>query len=195
MRALVLIAVAACTPDIVSGAYLCGPNALCPEGQACNGADNTCVAPSSVEPFACDPSTQHEPDDTAAQGLALPGLSCVSSPVSLDGCLAAGDAQNWVKFVTPGNCNAVGVRVTVSFPVAFEPLGMQLAQIDNGMQLASDAACKSTSVVGGETTRCLDQTLANGTSYGLAVVPAGGGDCGGTCNYNRYHLTLQLVTP
>ncbi|MGE5180455.1 MAG: hypothetical protein ACM31C_00250 [Acidobacteriota bacterium] len=195
MRALVLVALAACTPDIVSGAYLCGPDGLCPEGQACNGPDNTCVAASSVEPFACAAGTQHEPDDAPADGFELPALSCVSSPVNLDGCLAAGDAQNWLKFQTPGNCNAVGVRVTVSFPVAFEPLALQLADAATGMQLATDADCKTTGVVGGETTRCLDQTLANGTSYGLAVVPAGGNDCGGACNYNRYHLTLQLVTP
>ena len=47
----------------------------------------------------------------------------------------------------------------------------------------------------GEVVRCLTQTLTPAGHYGLDVVPEGGGDCGGACNYNRYALTVQLSTP
>ncbi len=197
MRGLALVAlgVAACTPDIVPGAYFCGPEQLCPEGQACNGTDNTCVDPSMVTAFACDPATLYEPDDTPGQGLEIKNLACVSAPDIIKGCLAAGDGQNWVRFQAPGNCAAVAIHATLSFPVAFEPLAMQLRDVDTNTQLAVDTPCSSTAIVAGDASRCLAQTLVDGASYALAVTPAGGGDCGGTCNYNRYGLTIQLVTP
>ncbi|HEX5059005.1 MAG TPA: hypothetical protein VFV99_06575, partial [Kofleriaceae bacterium] len=76
MRALLLcIPLAACTPDVVSGSYLCGPDELCPDGQKCNGTEDkttglaadSCVIPSLARPFACTPKVDVEPDDSMAQ--------------------------------------------------------------------------------------------------------------------------------
>jgi hypothetical protein len=193
MRVLMLFPLlAACAPDIVPGAYLCGAEQLCPEGQECNGADGKCVAPSSVQPFACDPAMLHEPDDTPDQGFAVPNLACVSASFTSSGCLAAGDAQNFVALDAPDNCATVAIHATVLFPVAWEPLGLQLWDRASHTMLATDDACASTSPVAGQITRCLVHPLTNKGKYAIAVVPAGGGDCDGTCNYNRYSLTLQL---
>lgn len=198
MRALVLVvlAAAACTPDIGSGAYVCGPEQLCPPGQACNGSDATCVTASSAQPFACDPAALHEPDDTPAQGFALPALKCVSAPLPLPGCLAAGDAQNWTVFSAPAGCTAVQIDATLVAPVAFEGVGVQLWDTSAMTQLASDEACPaSLPVPSGSVATCLSHVLTPGGTYGLKVVPEGGGDCGGACNYNRYELTMRLDTP
>lgn len=199
MRAVLLAAaaaLAACSPDIASGAYSCGAEQACPPGQACTGSDATCVVASAALPFACDPMALREPDDTPAQAFALPALACVSTPLKLDGCLAAADAANWASFLAPANCAAVQVQATIVAPIAFEGVGVTLWDLTAMTQVASDTACSaSTPVASGEVARCLTQTLTPGGHYGLEVVPEGGGDCGGTCNYNRYSLTVQLSTP
>jgi hypothetical protein len=189
------LALAACEPDVTSGAYLCGDEELCPKGQVCNGADHTCVNPLEAQPFACDSKELHEPDDTSAQAFALPTLGCVSNAVIDNGCLAAGDPQNWLAFATPANCVAVGVKLDITYPIAFEPLAVELWNLDTNQQLATDSACTSGAAPSGEDQRCLVQTLANSTHYGVVVEPAGGADCNGNCNFNRYTLTLQLATP
>src|SRR4051812_4256867 len=99
MRAAILcFALVACTPDIASGTYVCGPEQACPEGQSCDGVDGTCVFTNTQRPFACEPSREHEPDNTPAQGLVITSFACVSAPYVNDGCLAAGDDQDWIKF-------------------------------------------------------------------------------------------------
>ena len=52
MRIWMSILLVACTPTITPGSYLCGPEQLCPEGQACNGPDNVCVRAPNAQPFA-----------------------------------------------------------------------------------------------------------------------------------------------
>ena len=70
-----IVLLAACSPEIVSGAYLCGPEASCPDGQECNGEDNVCVLPGGAKPFGCgDKITEVEPNDVGAkaQKIAVP---------------------------------------------------------------------------------------------------------------------------
>ena len=196
MRAwmFLLLAIAACSPDIESGAYLCGPEAACPDGQVCNGTDNTCVAPVDLTPFACLPTEEHEPDNTPAQGFAITGLACVSTVFTQDGCLAAGDTADWFQFTTPAGCTAIEVDLRVTYPEAFEPIGLVLAD-GNGTTITTDTACTQASTTEGSDVRCLKQTISAGTPYTFEVKPAGGGDCAGACNYNRYSISMQLVTP
>jgi hypothetical protein len=188
-RASLAIAVlgpaAACTPDIASGSYLCGPDGACPEGQACNGPDNVCVLPSQVQPFECDGSlpTQQDID-----------MECVSSPFQRQGCIIEGDTANWVTFVAPSVCTAVEVQARLSFPTAFADLGIELVDTDRNMTLATDAEC-TTGADTGEVRRCLDFQLVPGTAYRITVSPTGEGTCDGACPYNRYTLRVQLATP
>jgi len=192
--AILLVAIAACTPDISSGSYKCGTQELCPTGLVCNGADGTCVDDIVKEPFMCGSDEMNEPDDNAQQAFALPMLGCVSQQYIAHGCLAAGDLSNWSKFSTPANCTAVGVKASVAYPIAFQPVGLQLWDIDANTMLATDEACTSGVVASGDDQRCLTATLADGKNYGIVAVPSGP-DCNGNCNFNRYTLTLQLVTP
>jgi hypothetical protein len=195
MRAALLatLALGACTPEITSGSYTCGTQELCPPGMTCSG-DGLCVDPIIVEPFACNATDLHEPDDNATQAFALPTLGCVSNLYLATGCLAAADLENWSKFATPNNCSAVGVTASVAYPIAFQPLGLQLWDIDANQMVATDDACTSGVVGGADAKRCLTHTLENAKNYGIVVVP-NGPDCDGRCNFNRYTLTLQLVTP
>jgi hypothetical protein len=194
MRWLILLAVAACSPDIPSGTYLCGPEQSCPVDQACNGSDNTCVIAALAKPFACLPNQELEPDNSPAMATDIGALGCVSTVFSQKGCLAAGDANDWYKLTAPTGCTALAIDIRVNYPVAFEPLGLVLADAA-GAQIATDGPCKTPSGNDADDERCIVQTITPGATYTFAVKPAGGGDCDGTCNYNRYTLAVQLETP
>jgi hypothetical protein len=193
MRALWLISVAGCSPGIATGAYLCGPEQACPPGFECNGPDNRCVAKAEVEPFACDPADEHEPDNDLAHAFPVGALTCVSPPRSIDGCLAAGDGADWFAFDTPASCTSVGASIELGFPLAWEPLAVAVSAND-GTVLATDGDCDDITPPG-EQIRCLKVTLTPGAHYGASVTPAGGGDCDGDCAFNRYTLTVRLDTP
>jgi hypothetical protein len=195
MRALVLVpmtllAMAGCTPEIVSGSYLCGPNASCPDEQVCNGPDNICVR-AAAEPFSCEPERATEPDDTADKAFALGLIDCVSVASVLDSCMAETDSADWVSFSTNASCTDVSADVRVTFPTAFEELGLELWDIDANERIASDAPCSFSSESGDEL-RCLKAPLLPGRRYAIEVLPTGDGACDGRCAYNRYTLRMQL---
>ena len=202
MRALwMCVALAGCTPDIVSGAYVCGPDAACPEGQACNGTEDqpagliaeTCVLESLAREFVCTPSMNFEPDDSAAQGH-LVQLDCVSVQLTIQNCMAAEDPSDWLTFVAPSVCTAVAVEGRLTFPISYERLALELWDVDANMKIADDEECLQGADERLER-RCLDVTLTPGAKYGVKVKPTGEGNCSGDCAYNRYTLNVQLVTP
>jgi hypothetical protein len=200
--AVVCLALAACTPEIVSGAYMCGPDASCPGDLRCNGTEDkdanllaeTCVLPSIARPFDCKPTIELEPDNTMSEAFAIPNLGCVSAPFVSENCMLTDDAADWVKFVAPAACTAVEVEARLSFPLAYEELGLELWDLDRNMMLVEESACTA-GAEGPDERRCLDFTLVPGTSYGIKVHPTGQGACDGACAHNRYTLRVQLATP
>ncbi len=188
-----VVALAACSPDIRSGSYLCGPNETCPAGEACDGPTNQCVVASAATGFACDPVDEHEPDNTPQTGTTIGNLACVSPLSSQHGCLAPGDAQDWFQFVAPSACTAVEIQIRLSYPVAFEPLAVVLGDA-SGAQLATDTACPMPAA-GGDDSRCLTMPLTGGQTYTIEIAPVGGDDCDGACAFNRYTLVVQTATP
>jgi hypothetical protein len=193
MRALAAIvlsvAAAACTPDIAGGAYLCGYNEECPDGFVCSGSDFACEDSVTATQFMCAEGS----NSTLATATPLKTTSCVSSSaIDITSCLAQGTTDAWFTFSTPDDCASVGMTATVSFPYAFESIGMVLGDA-TGATLAHDAACPVPP--SGEPANCLTMTLEDATDYTLDVVPEGGNDCDGGCDYNQYTLTIQLVTP
>lgn len=194
MRALAIVLLAAaCTPEIVSGSYLCGPNATCPEGQVCNGLDNVCVHAGAALPFSCAPDIDTEPDDQPANAYPLT-LSCELISAVIDSCLTEDDAGDWVRFVAPTTCGSQGIDVRVMYPISFERVGLELWNLDTNEIVAQDMVCPTTGVAG-EDVRCLQADLVAGVSYGVQVVPTGVDDCDGACAYNRYTLAMQLTLP
>lgn len=196
MRAhwLVLVLATGCTPDIAPGSYLCGPNASCPEGQVCNGPDNLCVFEGGSLPFECQPDQVTEPDDDADHGRVLAFDSCVTPSTAHANCLLDNDAADWARFTAPSVCAAVQVEARVSFPIAFERVGLELWNLDTNTMLGTDGECTSTGAAG-EDIRCLTVTLTPGGNYGIKVKPTGEGNCDGACAHNRYTLRVQLSTP
>jgi hypothetical protein len=192
MRALVLgvfvLAAAACTPDIAGGAYLCGYNAECPDGFVCSGSDFSCEDAVTASQFTCEAGGS----STVAMAQPLPKMACVSSVSTVPRCLPQGATDEWFSFSTPDDCVSVGVTATLSFPYAFESIGMVLGDA-TGATIAHDAPCPVPP--SGEPANCLTMTLADATDYTLDIVPEGGNDCDGTCDYNAYTLSIQLVTP
>lgn len=202
MRAAVLLAalgLAACQPDIAYDSYLCGANALCPEDQVCDGKDAHCASPEVAEDFTCSASEEmHEPDDTPATAQAIPVDACLTNLISIDGCMAPGDTEgDWYAVTVPMECTAVVIHMHIAYSVAWEELPFELGDPDgNIMEQSGDCDASETSLKGaGLVDRCLKRTLAPGKTYTLHVFP---GDpdttCGGDCAFNRYTLTVQLLS-
>ncbi|HEY1550048.1 MAG TPA: hypothetical protein VGG28_19610 [Kofleriaceae bacterium] len=188
MRAYVAIALVACSPTIAPGGYECGPNADCPPGLTCSGSDFACDDPVTVEPFSCTAGS----NATLATATPIMMLGCVSETVSLPSCLGLGDTDAWFSFTTPTNCTAVAVRANVTFPYAFEGIGVVLGDA-TGTPIANDVDC--TTAGASSATSCFEVTLADGSAYTLDVVPENGGNCDGDCSYNQFLLAVQLLTP
>ncbi len=196
MRRLWLLALAACSPHIASGAYLCGPEQDCPENQLCNGTDNVCVAETLAVAFEC---TKEFPnpfnDDAPSAGTPIANLQCVSGLSVARGCLTPEVLGDWYQFDTPAGCTAVAVDVKVTFAVAYEPIALALA-MDDGAPTAVDSPCKNPlSEDTGSDVRCVHLTIPAGHHFALGVLHSGTADCAGRCAQNRYTLDLQLVTP
>lgn len=191
MRALLFVLpLAACTPEIVSGSYLCGPNATCPDDQVCNGPDNVCVT-ASAQPFSCEPELTTEPDDTTDLAFSLGPIDCVSVASILASCMDETDGADWISFSTSEGCVGLSADVRITFPTAFEELGLELWDLDANERIAIDAPCPITSDSGDEL-RCLKSPLVPSTRYAVQVLPTGEGTCDGSCAYNRYTFRMQL---
>ncbi len=193
MRVAVLSSVllAACTPEIATGSYFCGPDSTCPEGQACNPADHTCTLAGIRKPFECEADLDAEPDDSPALGYTLGILECTMLPVVIAGCMFIDDPADWVRLPIPADCGTVEIDARISYPVAFQQLGLSLIDTTSGVELATDEECVFQSE-SGDDLRCLAASLTGGVTYAIGVSPTGDGDCDGDCAFNRYTLRAQL---
>jgi hypothetical protein len=191
--ALVLALGGACTPDIVAGAYLCGPEQSCPDGQVCNGPDNLCVLPGAAQPFECGTKiTEVEPNNASTAGQPIPNLACVSPLVQVKGCTPTGDTDDWFVFDVPAACTNSVATVRLSFPLAFEQLSLDLDTSATG----TVAACGvNVALDDGSDVLCLVQAVTAGSKHAVRVARSGVGNCDGECGFNRYTLSLQLGTP
>lgn len=195
MRAFVLwLAVAACTPEVASGSYLCGPEQLCPEGMACNGPDNTCVTDFVALPFECGMVSEQEPNNTALTAQDFGQPPCVSSPAEVKGCAAGSDVEDWYQLRVPSNCGAVQVEARATFPIAFEPFVLEVRGDDDSV-VATSAPCSFTSEDSGHTQECVKAAAAPGGHYSVRIARAGKENCGGACANNRYTVVIQLAQP
>ncbi|HVK84503.1 MAG TPA: hypothetical protein VM513_10380 [Kofleriaceae bacterium] len=187
MRATMLLVAltAACTPDIVSGAYLCGPEKACPDDQVCDGVDNLCVLSSQARPYTC----------SGAPLPAQPATLCATVPVELSGCIGDGDTDSdTLEVAVPAACVTSSVNVRLSFPLAYAPLQMTLVDAGTGAMVAADGPCAGDADDDGDVRRCLEANVAADQSYRISVAPTGEDNCGGACDYNRYRLTFQLLS-
>ena len=195
MRAALLVLLAACSPEIATGSYLCGAEESCPPDEACDGVTDTCVITSSAKPFACAMGTELSGDDTSATPQQIPALACVSPPYQVHECLPMGDQADWFAFSTPSTCVTVEVQARILYPVAYEGVSLELWDLAGNSQIGTDVPCADSIDDPAHVERCIKLMIPPGGSYGLLVKPSEQGNCGGSCAYNRYDLSVQLQTP
>lgn len=192
---LALAAVGACAPDIAPGAYLCGPEQVCPDEQVCDGVSNICVLRSQAKPFACPATTTEiEPNDDTNNAQIIPNLACASRRAEVIGCTRDLDGEDWFQVDVPATCTTVSVDLRLTFPIAFELLELELRD-GTGASVATGTPCAQTEPDDGDEQSCIDHALTPGGRYAVRVARTGEGDCGGACAHNRYTLSLQLETP
>jgi hypothetical protein len=195
MRAWWLILLGACSPTIAPGAYLCGAEQSCPPDQACDGVTDSCTLKGTEMPFTCADGTDFVGDDSAATARPIPALGCVSPPFPTEGCMPSGDSQDWMKLTVPSTCTSVEVQIRLSFPVAYEKLGLELWDLDANISVGTDVPCVASANDPARLDRCIELPVTPGKNYGVMVKSTSDGNCGGACAYNRYELSVQLATP
>lgn len=190
---LLAVLAAACRPDVAYGTYECGPEVACPEGQQCDEATDLCVAPANAGPFTC-PDGDPEPDNDASTAQPVGALTCVSTARQLKSCLEGGDKLDMYSFAVPAGCATSALTAVLDSSIAYEELKVTLTGPDGTTVIAADRDCASPSPKDSRVTRCITAPVTAGAGYILRVEPTGSGDCGGTCAFNRYALTVQLGT-
>lgn len=192
--AIAMLVLAACTPDIAPGTYVCGPEELCPEGLVCDRATTICELPSNAEPFACGADHPDVPgDDAPATAQTLGELACVSLVREVRSCLPEGDGGDFYTFRVADGCTNVRVTASVVYPVAFEGLALQLAREGEAPVTMETPCAAGRSTDAADAVTCLDAPVTPGT-YVVGVVPDGTGDCGGQCRFTRYGFAVQVTT-
>jgi hypothetical protein len=197
MRAVwIAIALAACTPEITPGTYLCGEEELCPEGQACDGLTNMCVLPSAARPFECgDEIDEVEPNDAFQSAQSVGALQCVSHVAEFKGCSRKdGNAEDWFSFAVPNCSSTVRATARIAFSLAYEPLVLELRDA-NGSTKATGDVCANDAPNDGDSQLCFDLPVTAGAQYAIRVAGSGTADCDGACAYNRYTMRMQLLSP
>ncbi|HEY4179937.1 MAG TPA: hypothetical protein VGM90_24010 [Kofleriaceae bacterium] len=197
MRRLLLltISLAACTPDISTGTYLCGAEESCPGGQKCDGATNLCVSAENALPFACNQDdSEVEPNDSVAtaQNFVVPNCG---STVEITGCEGKdADAADYFSFMVPAQCAAQTIAVVrTSYPLAYEPPAVNLLAT-GGSDVLTDQPCTASATdEDGDSAACGRGPVTSGMTYTLEVTGSGEKNCGGTCAHNRYRLTVTLT--
>jgi hypothetical protein len=194
--ATLVLFLAACSPEITPGTYLCGDEELCPEGQKCDGLTNTCELPSAARPFECgDEIDEVEPNDAFQTAQAVGDLECVSRVAEVHGCSRKdGSAEDFYSFTAPSCSTTVRATARIAFPLAFEPLVLELVDA-NGSTKATADICASDDKKDGDSEMCIDTPITSNAQYAIRVAGSGTADCDGACAYNRYTLTMQLVSP
>lgn len=186
--AVALLGLAACDPDIGSGTYYCGPERACPEDLRCDEATARCVFPQLVDVFDCGPDGNvNEPDDAAGEAHDVGTIGCDRLESVQVGCVDNAGDVDYLRGVTPAGC-AGDVTIELFAPVAFMPLSIQLLD-EGGAVLATGAVCTEVDD-DGEQRVCVSAEVGAATPYLVRIQRADGGDCGGACAYNRYHLTM-----
>jgi hypothetical protein len=201
MRGVVLLpfVIGACTADIAPDTYFCGPERLCPEGLACNDADNICTVPSAVESFGCGeiggvPIPDLVGDDTPGEGLDVTNVNTCTIMRELRACLFDEDPGDWFQFdLAAGSCGGDFTLVgKVTYAVAFEPMAIHLST-NEGTPEVIDVECEDPTEIGGQTQRCFEVPITGGAHYSVGVLHSDRENCGGDCSHNRYILDLRLT--
>jgi hypothetical protein len=187
--ALLMLLVAACTPDITTMSYYCGEEAACPPELRCDGPTALCVYPEDVAVFECPAGTNDaEPDDDTASAADLGTLGCGGVPFTDNGCIdAAGDLDH-AALTMPASCDGT-LELRLRYPLAFLPLQVELLDA-SGDLVEAGTVCENADT-SAQVTTCLTASVVAGDPYVIRIRPADDAlDCDGACAFNRYTLSI-----
>jgi len=191
-----ILALAACTPEIGTGTYFCGPERLCPPELSCDDTSYTCIAPSSVDPFVCPEGFDDtEPDDEMSTAQDLGELDCgLNLLQAANSCLQAGSGADYYTFTYNGNCQGANPHLAIQmrYPIALVPLQLELID-GNGTVVATGDYCTQSNDSSGRESLCIDTPPVTGTTYFVKVSrDPDGPDCDGDCDFNQYLLNIAF---
>jgi hypothetical protein len=187
----------ACTPEIGTGAYFCGPERSCPPDQACDEPTFTCVTPLSAESFRCpDGSETFEPDDELGDARDLGALVCGQALFGggTNGCIASVGQIDTYAFSgndCPG-ARAARVGLTLRFPTAFAPLELVLLD-SNGTVVGAGLSCGAGQDFGGLDAVCLEMPVDNAAYFVRVSLASDGPTCDGGCAFASYLLDIASL--
>lgn len=191
----IAILVAGCDPEIVSGAYLCGPEMSCPSGLACSAESGECVQPELAKPFACRPGSEGgEPNDGAATASGLAIFGCPDTQVELLGCLPASLDVDFIAVTAPTTCAGAALSIDIRYSAAFAPAVVDLVDA-SGAVLQTAAQCNITGGLGANDAVCLDTTVPADGRAVIRVSLDPDIDCDGACDYAHYVVTASAAAP
>jgi len=184
-----------CEPYVADSAYFCGPNRLCPPGQACDDPTWTCDDPNAIRRFECPEGTQvSEPNDQLADAVDLGTLTCGQPQVSGRAeCIPDDSDIDAFLFTLAEACPRNNTAsVAISFPAGFAPLLLEVVDA-GGAVVATGEVCTRDTVTNGLEQICAEVPLTPQT-YSIRIQPriGEGTDCDGDCQYNWYELDLLL---
>lgn len=189
---VLLLALTACVPEIYDGAYLCGPEQTCPEGQTCDPSTAVCQGDPPRGAFACpDGSDADEPDDVQGDAPRR-AVGCLGFPVEWTGCVTdAGDVDRTVLEIDAA-CVGRPLRLDVRTAIAFgQP---EVTLLDASGQPLSAASCTTTPGISVDAFACVATDAATATTEVRVTMPSDG-TCDGACAFNRYALRATATPP
>lgn len=190
----VMLGLAACDPEILSGAYLCGPQMACPDDEVCSPADGTCVRPELAEPFACEPGSDGgEPNEDPATATTLNVAGCPAGQVERIGCLPAAADVDWIAVTSSVACAGAPLRIDVRYSVAFAPAVVDLYTTDGQSVIASATPCDITGGIGDKDAVCLATTVPPDGRALVRVSLDGELDCDGSCAFMHYQVAARAT--
>lgn len=185
---------AACSPDIGTGTYFCGPDRLCPPDLECDDNTFVCESRQGADRFECPAGSESsEPDDSRGDALEAGPIACGAPlfPQVVTGCVADAEDRDHIAFELEQECTGEDphVEITLRYPIALVALEMSLLDED-GDVVADGEICTLSGDATGMERVCIDRPLDPG-AYVLRIRSTGVGDCDGDCPHNQYVLDIS----
>jgi len=194
--AAAMIALAGCDPEIVSDAYLCGPQMSCPSGMVCSAGTGRCVRPSLATPFECMQGAEGgEPNEDVANATEFAIAGCPATQVERLGCLPATSDVDWFAVTAATTCAGAALSIDVRYTVAYAPVIVDLMSPDGATVVQTAPPCDITGGEGANEAVCLDTVVpADGRTL-IRVSLDPGLTCDGACDFAHYSLTASATAP
>ena len=145
---LLMLVASACSPEITSDTYYCGPNGLCPPELACERSSEenftyNCVLEEAAQEFSCPTLTlDQEPDDDLMSALDVGLLSCGAQKTFTSwGCIGSADDVDHFRFSRDSDCmSRPKVAISLRYPIGAIGLSIELLDSSNS-SVASGVSC------------------------------------------------------